>query len=117
MTLETKLTTILKAICPRTFTDFAEAGTARPYVTFQQIGGDNIKPLSGGVASKENAVVQINVWADSRAEARAMMNAIEVAAVASAIFQCSAVAALQSDFDSDMKRYCSRQDFSIWFDR
>jgi hypothetical protein len=117
MTLEINLTTVLKTICQRTYTDFADTGTLRPYVTFQQLGGDVIKQLGGGVASKENAVVQINVWADSRAEARSMMNAIEVAVIAAATFQSRAVAAMQSDFDSDMQRYCSRQDFSIWFDR
>jgi hypothetical protein len=117
MTLEAKLVAILKVVCPRTFTDFAPPTTTRPYVTFQQIGGAVINPLANEVPDKENAEIQINVWADTRAEAKAAIKAIEAALIIATTFQARPVAAPASDFDADIPVYCSRQDFTIWCDR
>jgi hypothetical protein len=117
MTLESKLVAILKTVSPRTFTDFAPVDTQRPYITFQQIGGAVIRPLANVVPQKENAELQINVWADTRPAAKAAIKQIEAALIESVEFQARPLAAPASDFDADMERYCSRQDFSIWCDR
>jgi hypothetical protein len=117
MTLEALLVQVLKQFSPRTYGDFASPTTPRPYITFQQIGGDVIVPLGREVPNKENVVVQINVWADSRSEAKAMIKAIDAALVLTTDFQAKPVSAPQSDFDADIPVYCSRQDFSIWHDR
>lgn len=117
MTLEENLTTLLKGICPRTFPDFAPADTQRPYCTYQQFGGQTIELQDRTVPSKENAYVQINVWADKRSDAKALMAQIEAAMIQATAFQASPMAAAASDFDADMNIRCSRQDFSIWSDR
>lgn len=117
MTLESKLVTILKTVSPRTFVDFAPVATERPYITFQQIGGSVIRPLANEVPGKENAEMQINVWADTGAAAKAAIKMIEAALIQASVFQARPVAAAASDFDADMERYCSRQDFTIWCDR
>jgi hypothetical protein len=117
MTLELTLVAVLKTVCVRTFTDFAQPNTARPYVTFQQIGGQAIEVLGKEVPSKENAEMQINVWADSRPEAKALIKSIEQALILSTEFQATPLAAAASDFDSSIPVYSSRQDFSIWADR
>jgi hypothetical protein len=117
MTLEEKLVALLMPICPRTFPDFAPTDTARPYVTWQQIGGDSVGFVEGGVASKENALVQINVWSDRRTEAKSVIKLVEEALVTAKTLQASPTSAAASDADPDMARYCSRQDFSIWADR
>jgi hypothetical protein len=117
MALEENLTALLRAICPRTFSDFAPLDTPRPYVTFQQIGGSTVDFIDKVVPSKENAVMQINAWADSRLDAKALIKQIEAALIAATEFQAAPVAAASSDFDPDMDRRCSRQDFSIWADR
>jgi hypothetical protein len=117
MTLEEKLFAALSAICPRVFQDFAPVDTPRPYVTFQQIGGETVDFLDRALASQENAYMQINVWSDSRKETKATIQQIEAALIQANEFQASPQAAPSNDFDVDMERYSSMQDFSIWADR
>ena len=117
MTLEEKLFSLLAAICPRTFPDFAPTDTARPYVTWQQIGGDVVDFVDNAVPSKENALIQINVWSDRRGEAKDVIKQIEATLLGAAVFQARPTGAAASDADPDMARYCSRQDWSIWADR
>lgn len=117
MTLEAKLVAVLKTVSPRTFADVAPTSTVCPYITFQQIGGDVIRELAKVVPSKENAEMQINVWADSRSDAKALILQIEAALILDTTMNATSVAASVSDYDDDMKRFCSRQDFSIWCDR
>jgi len=108
---------LLRAICPRTFCDFAPTDTPRPYVTYQQFGGEVPSFLDRTVPDKENASIQINVWSDTRAEAKGLIKQIEAAMIGATVFQASPQAACSSDFDADMARYGSRQDFSVWSDR
>jgi hypothetical protein len=117
MTLEANLAVLLKQVCDQTFPDFAPPGTKLPYITFQQIYGDVISYLGKEVSSKENAVMQINVWSATRKEAKAMILQIESLLTLAVSFQASPVAASVSDFEADLPAYCSRQDFSIWADR
>jgi len=117
MTLEERLYIELAAVCPRAFPDFAPPETERPYVTFQQVGGEVVQCLDNTVPSKENAAMQINVWADSRKAAKSVILAIEARLSVATVIQASPIAAAVSDFDVDMERYCSRQDFDIWADR
>lgn len=117
MALESKLTAALKAVCARTSPDFAPFDTVRPYVTYQQIGGAVIKPLAREVPNMENAEIQVNVWSNTRAEAKALIKQIEAAIIMETGFIGKPSAAAVSDYDADIPVYCSRQDFSIWCDR
>jgi hypothetical protein len=117
MTLEEKLYVELTAVCPRVFTDFAPTDTVRPYVTYQQVGGETLQFMDRTVPSKENADIQVSVWADTRKEAKAMILAIEAQLINATSVQAGPIAASISDFDADMERYCSRQDFNVWADR
>lgn len=117
MTMESDLTVLLKGICPRVYPDFAPANTPRPYVTYQQIYGAALTYLGREVPTKQNAVMQINVWADTRKEAKATILAIEERLITATVFQATPEAASVSDFDADIPIYGSRQDFSIWADR
>lgn len=117
MNLEQKLVALIRTICPRVSPDFAPTNTARPYVTFQQIGGEVPTFVDNTVPSIENAEIQINVWTDSRLEAKGLMKLIEEALIVSTTVQARPLSACVSDFDADMAVYGSRQDFSIWADR
>lgn len=117
MTLEEKITALLRTVCPRVFSDFAPVNTPRPYVTYQQIGGDSVTFMDRTVASKENATIQVSVWSESRPEGKAMIMLIEQTLIGAADPQCDPLAAASNDFDSDISRYSSRQDFSCWADR
>lgn len=114
MSMETDLTAVLKGVCPRTFPDVAPFNTQRPYVTYQGIGGKPLRYLDGTAADKRHTVVQINVWADSRASALDTIRAIEDALCASSAFTARPEAESISDYDEDSERYGSRQDFSIY---
>lgn len=117
MTVEADITAILKTICPRVAPDFMATIPERPYITYQQIGGEAPTFLDGSLPSKENGEFQIDVWADTRVEAKLIIKQIEVAMTAATVFQARALAASRSDSDPDMKLYCSRQDWNIWSSR
>jgi hypothetical protein len=117
MTLEEKLVALIKPVCPRVSPDFASVATQRPYVTFQQIGGEAPTYIDNTVPWIENAAVQVNVWANSRIEAKALMKQIEAALITATTVQARPVSACVSDFDADIPVYGSRQDFSIWAER
>ena len=117
MTMEEDLLAVLLTVCPRAFCDFAPTDTPRPYVTYQQIGGAAVTFLDGARPSKRNAIMQINVWDDDRLEANALASQIEDALTAATQFQARPNGAFASDFDPDMERYGTRQDFDIWADR
>jgi len=117
VSLETQLFTLLQAVCPRTFPDFAPTTTARPYVTYQQIGGVAVNHLDRLVPNKRNALVQVNVWSDTRAEASALIQSIEDALRMTTVFQAEPQNAPHTSFDADIPVYAAIQDFDIWADR
>lgn len=117
MTVETLLRAAIVGLCPRVFADVAPVKTLRPYVTYQQIGGEVITFLDNSLPSKENAVFQINVWDDTRQGAKALAKQIEAALTTTMSIQARPMAAVMSDYDEDMERYGTRQDFSAWCDR
>lgn len=114
MSLEAELVTVLKAVSPHVYAGFAKTSTPRPYIIFQQIGGDVIVSLSNQLGDLENAFMQIDVWADSHSAAKAAIRQIEAALVSSSVLTARPLSAPSSDYDADMERYSSRQDFSIW---
>lgn len=117
MSLESQLYDTLKVVCTRTFPDFAPVSTVRPYVTYQQIGGDAVNFVDRLIPNKRNARMQINVWADTRASAVTTMQAIEDALRMSTLFQAEPESAMTTDFDADFPVYSAMQDFTIWADR
>lgn len=117
MSVEVDLRNVLLPICARVFPDFAPVATTRPYITYQQIGGQVIKTLAKEVPSKQNGEFQINVWADTRKQAAELSLQIEAVLRQATQFVASPLAAPTADYDPDMPVYGTRQDFSIWSDR
>ena len=118
MTFEADLFTVLKAAAPaagtRVFPDFAPVRTARPYITWQQVGGDVINLLNNAAPGRRHAEIQVNVWADTRAQALALSRAIEDAMRASTSFIAKPMAAAVADFDADVPVYGCIQSFGCW---
>jgi len=117
MSLEAKLTTLLLAQCPRVFPDVAPWDTARPYITYQQIGGPALVYVEGVLPAERSAWVQVNVWADTRLAATALMLQVESALVAATTLSAKPQAGMQAMHDDDTGRKGSSQDFEIWADR
>lgn len=117
MTVESDLFTLLKTVTPRVFPDFAPVTTARPYATYQQVGGEALTFIGREVPSKKNGEFQISVWADTRASAQTLILAIESAMTLATAFQAKPVSAAVCDYDADVPVYGARQDFSVWSNR
>lgn len=114
MSLEEKLFTLLQAQCPRVFPDVAPLSTPRPYITYQQIGGDDLSYVDDTLPNTRSPEVQLNYWADTRAAAKALALQTRDALMTSTEMQARPTSGLVDDYDEDMQRYGSRQDFSIW---
>lgn len=117
MTMETDLRALILPICSRVFNGPAPISTARPYVTFQQVGGEVVTFVGREVPSKRNAEVQINVWSNTTAEASSLALQIEAAMIGATAFQAMPLSAFSADYDPDVPIYGAMQDFSIWADR
>jgi hypothetical protein len=114
VSLETDLYTLLVALCPRVFPDVAPGNTERPYITWQQVGGQLISPLANEVPDKRNANIQINVWATTRLEAVALAQQVEAAMIQATVFQARPNMAHIASYEEDLNLYGTVQDFSVW---
>lgn len=112
MSLETDLATAITALCSRCYPDTAPHDTARPYVTWQQVGGPVQSPIDGS-APFEGARMQINVWADSRKAANELMQSI-AAALRVAPLHARPTSALIARREDIADLYGAQQDFLIW---
>lgn len=114
MSMEADLYSLLKGACPRVFPDIAPTSTARPYVTYQAIGGRTLRNLDNSPADKRNTRVQVNVFSATRLESINLIRQIEDAMCSSPVFIATPDAEPMHDYDSDMLTYEAIQDFSIY---
>lgn len=112
--MESDLVAVLQTQCPRVFPDVAEHATALPYVTWQLIGGTPWRYVENSAADRRHSLVQINVWAATRAETLTLIRAIETALCAAAQFTVRPESEPIADMDDETKRRGCLQDFSIW---
>lgn len=118
MSLEAALHALLASLCPRVYPDVApEPMPARPFVVYQQIGGEVINPIAHvpDVPDLRHARMQIAVWAATRLDASALARQIEDALRLWTVHRAAPVGALTADYEHDTRLYGARQDFSVWF--
>ena len=96
-----------------------EGATTRPFVVYQQVGGETINPLTVETAAEipdlRHARMQIVVWDNSRLSASATSRLIENAMRIATQFKAEPVGAMVSDYDATVKLYGARQDFSCYY--
>ena len=118
MTIEADIYTATKSLVGnRVVPDVAPAGVAKPYLVYQQVGGEAVNLLTQTVASKKNGRFQFAVWGTTRAAVSALMLQVESALILSTLFAARPIGAPVSTFDSEAGLHGSRLDFSIWSDR
>ena len=78
MALEDELIARIRTQCPRVYSPTAVYGTARPYITWQHIGGTALRFLDNSAPDMRNAFIQVNAWADTKKAAFDLLRAIEV---------------------------------------
>lgn len=113
MSMESDLVTLLKAICVRTFPDVAPELTAKPYITWQGIGGEPLRNLDNTASDKRHTLMQINVWSATRSQSLAMIRQIEGALCASAAFIASPQGEPLSTYEQETESYGSIQRFDV----
>jgi len=118
MTVETDLFDSLKGLVGnRCYPDFAPLGTVRPFITYEQAGGDALYFIDGSLADKKHGRFEIGVYADSRASCAAIALQVETTMAAVTAFQSTAIHAPISDYASEVKIYSSTQNFSVFSTR
>ena len=118
MTVEADIYTALKGLVSnRCFPDFAPVATVRPYITYTQIGGEALSYMDDTLPSGKFGRFQVNVWAETRATASALMLQVEAAMIQAAAFQGRPLSAPSSAYDHDSLVYGSMQDFNVFSTR
>lgn len=118
MSVESDIFTALKSLVSnRCYPDFAPLGTTRPFITYEQAGGDALSFLDGTLPNKKHGRFEIGVYADTRAACAALALQVETAMAASTAFQSTAIHAPISDYASDVMIYSSTQNFSVFSTR
>ena len=112
--MESDLTALLKTACANTFPDMAPAGTVVPWVTYQAIGGQPLRWLDNTAADKRNTLMQISVWATTRAQATLLAHQIEEAMCASDDFTATPQGEPISTHDAETNLYGAVQRYSIY---
>lgn len=117
MTMEADLATLLRTVCPRVAPDVAEIGTARPYITYQGIGGDAWRYQDNTAADRRHSVMQVSVWSETRAEALVLIRAVETALCAATVFTATPYDSeprwTSDQVPPDIRLYGCIQDFEI----
>lgn len=116
MSLESSIFDALKSLVSnRVHPDVAPEQTVRPYITYQQVGGQSVNFLDTTLPSKKNARIQINVWGDTRLQVGTLSRQVEDALRGTAALQTSVLGAAVSLYEPETKLRGTRQDFSVWF--
>lgn len=115
MTVEADIYSALSALVTgRVFPHIAPPDTARPYITYQQIGGVAESYEEDVPVNLKNGRIQFDVWSNDFKLSAALMLDVEAALISSATFQARPVGANSSSYEVDTKLHGRQQDFSIW---
>ena len=115
MTLEADLLACLDVLVNgRVYSDIGPPDVVKPYITYQQVGGDAIKLLGNEMPDKRNARIQVNIWSTTRMEANGLMRQAETLLVTSTVLLAEAQTALTANYEPETKLYGAFQFFSIW---
>lgn len=116
MSVESIIYEALRALVnDRVYPDVAPEETPRPYITYQQVGGNSVNFVDPTIPSKKNGRWQINLWSDSRLEAAALSRIVEDTLRATVELQTTVLGAPIARYDEETKLRGTMQDFSFWF--
>jgi len=114
MSMESDLVALLKTLCPRVFPDVAPEAAAKPYITWQGLGGETARFVDNTAADKRNTMMQVNGWSTTRAEALDMIRRIEDYMCASAAFLAEPGSEALTTYETETQLYGCIQSYSIW---
>jgi hypothetical protein len=114
MSMESDLQALLLAKCPRSFPDVAPSGTARPFVTWQGIGGESLGFLDNTAASHRHTLMQVSCYATTRFAALQLIRDIEAAIRATTAFIGRPQGEPMSTYEPDTLLFGCVQRFEIY---
>lgn len=115
MSVEVTLYNTLKPLVDsRVYPDIAPELVKRPYITFQQVGGQSVNFLNSGIPDVRNSRFQLNVWADSRADAAKVARQLDETLRQVSELQTVVLSEPVATYELETKLYGTRQDFSFW---
>lgn len=88
---------------------------ARPYIVFQQVGGEPYDYLESQVAAQDNGRFQVSVWADDVDEALELGRTVRRTLVESTTLRAQTLTGMTSVYEPDTQLYGTRQDFGLNF--
>jgi hypothetical protein len=113
--IEAQLFNILQTfVGGRVYPDIAPENTARPYITYQAVGGTPVNLLTNDKPSKTNTRMQVNVWADTRLSASEVGAQVEDAIRSAASLQPEVLTGRMATYDETTTYRGTMQDFSLW---
>lgn len=117
MTIEATIYSTLTALVGgRVYPDVAPVGVVRPYITYQNIGGEAVNFLDQvTVPSRKRRRFQVNVWSDTRETTAALAIQVEDAMRAAPVLQTTVEGAPIAIYELDTNLRGSMQDFSVVF--
>jgi Protein of unknown function (DUF3168) len=110
----TVFATLQGLVAGRCYPDVAPEATARPYLTYQAVGGTAVNFISQAPPGRVNTRMQISVWADTRAQASTVARQAEDALRGVAALQTTVMGAPVAIYETDTRLRGSQQDFSFW---
>lgn len=114
MSLESDIKTVLNSLVGnRVYPDVAPANVVKPFIVWQQVGGEAVNFMDPTIPSKRNARIQISVWATTRLSASDISRQAEDAMRAAAL-NTTVLGAGVATYETETGLYGMRQDFSIW---
>jgi len=118
MTVESDILNTVKALVGnRCYPDFAPLRTVRPFIVYEQTGGEALHFIEGTLPDKKHGGFEIGVYADTRAQCASIALQVEAAMAAATVFQSTAIHAPISDYSSEVLIYSSTQNFSVFSSR
>lgn len=93
--------------------EVAQPTDVTPYIVHTQVTGTRVNSLRGD-SGLANPHFQIDVYADTKAQATDLKKAIRLAVLANADLAAVLIAEA-SGYEPDTKRYRQRQEFSFWY--
>ena len=115
MSLEAQLHTALYPLAAGGASpDIPPSNPTWPLIVYQQVGGQAFDFMEGKVPDKDNARVQVWVWADTRVECSQIMRDVRLALVEGPL-GAGTLGAPVSEYHETLGKYGARQDFSVWY--
>lgn len=117
MTQDELIFSLLKGlVANRVYPDIAPQEASVPYITHQDVGGESINFMDGAAPGKGNTRLQVNVWAKTRAEAKAISLAAEGILRSAPALATTVLGSLMTTVDATTGYRGTIQHFSIWAD-